>query len=64
MAAVSLKRTFSQAISGRGFQHHAQIVELFEMLKIKRQHTPAAAKQHLDIAFLLPIEQGLTDRRA
>ena len=41
VAPEGLKRTFNQAINGRGFQHHAQIVELFELLKIKRQPTPA-----------------------
>ena len=54
----------AQALHGRGLQHHAQVVELLELLEVERQHAPAAAKQHLDVAFLLQAEQGLAHRRA
>ena len=48
---------FAEAVSGGGFEHHAQVVELFKLVEVKRQHTPAAAKQNLDKALLLQAEQ-------
>jgi hypothetical protein len=63
-AAVDGDRCFAQALHGRGFQHHAQVVELLELVEVERQHAPAAAKQHLDEALLLQPEQRLAHRRA
>ena len=54
----------AQPVHGGGFQHHAQVVELFELFKVKRQHAPAAAEQHLDQTLLLQPRQGLAHRRA
>ena len=44
--------------------HLVQVAQLLKLIKVERQNAPAPAKQHLDIAFLLQLEQGLTDRRA
>ena len=59
-AAVAL----AQAVRGGGFQHHAQVVQLLELVEIEGQHAPAAAEQHLDEAFLLQPHQRLAHRRA
>ena len=39
-------------------------VQLLELVEVERQHTPAAAKQHLHIPFLLQPHQRLAHRRA
>ena len=49
---------------GGGLQHHAQVVELLELVEVEGQHAPAAAEQHFDEAFLLQPEQRLAHRRA
>jgi hypothetical protein len=54
----------AQAVHGGGLQHHAQVVELLELIEIEGQHAPAAAEQHLDEALLLQLEQRLAHRRA
>jgi hypothetical protein len=57
-------RRRTDAMHGRGLQHHAQVVQLLELVEVERQHAPAAAKQHLDETFLLQPEQRLPHRRA
>jgi hypothetical protein len=63
--AWSMRRVgFAQPVHRRGLQHHAQVVELLELVEVERQHAPAAAKQHFDKALLLQPEQRLAHRRA
>ena len=62
--AVDAMIAFAEPVHGRGLQHHAQVVELLELVEVERQHAPAAAEQHFDKAFLLQPEERLSHGRA
>ena len=51
-------------MDGRGLQHHAQVVQFFKPIKVKRQHAPATPEQHFDKTFLLQFEQRVPHGRA
>ena len=44
---------FTQAVHSGGFKHLAQVLKLFELVKVKRQDAPATPEHDLDKTFLL-----------